>query len=200
MKVKKDSGRNINFNIKTTLYWKEKTMYSQEDNLLIQSYFTTAFLSELHNLDFLNSKYYKDADFQDKYVQENLPSIGIGNHGSLLMILYSLLIIPKELIESKYQTEFKDLNQFVDSIKSKANSTYKNDSPSIDYIRHIRNSVAHAKVSFNSEKEVVFLDENNNGSECTIIIPLANMEQFIKELRSIFFKHINILQQEMSSK
>lgn len=175
-------------------------MYSQEDNLLIQSYFTTAFLSELHNLNFLNSEYYKDADFQDKYVQEHLPSIGIGNHGSLLMILYSLLIIPKELIESKYQTEFKDLNQFVDSIKSKANSTYKNDSHSIDYIRHIRNSVAHAKVSFNSEKEVVFLDENNNGSECTIIIPLANMERFIKELRGIFFKHIKSLQQEMSNK
>lgn len=175
-------------------------MYSQEDNLLIQSYFSTAFLIELQNLKFLDSDYYKDAEFQDKYVQEHLPSIGIANHGSMLMILYALLIIPKELIEKNYQQDFDNLNQFVDSIKSKASSTYKNDSPSIDYIRHIRNSVAHAKVSFNSKKEVVFLDENNNGSECTITIPLANMEQFIKELRSIFFKHINNLQQEMSSK
>ncbi len=170
-------------------------MYSQEDNLLIQSYFSTAFLIELKNLKFLDSDYYEDIEFQDKYVQEHLPSIGIVNHGAMLMILYALLVIPKELIEKHYQKDFDNLNVFVDSIKSKATSNYKNDANKINYIRHIRNSVAHAKVSFNSEKEVVFLDKNNNGSECTIVIPLASMGQFIEELRNIFFKHIKNLQQ-----
>lgn len=173
--------------------------YSQYDNLLIQSYLTTAFLSELHNLDFLKSEYYKEVEFQDKYVQEYLPSIGISNHGAMLMILYALLVIPRELISSKYQTEFNDLNKFVDSIKSTANSTYKNDSNNIDYILHIRNAVAHANVSFNSTKEVAFFDKNRNGSACTIVIPLSKMGLFINELRKIFVNHIEKLKVEMLS-
>ena len=43
--------------------------YTQEDNLLIQSYFTTAFLVELKNNDFLNSDYFKNMPFKDKFVK-----------------------------------------------------------------------------------------------------------------------------------
>lgn len=68
--------------------------YSSNDNLLIQSYFTTALLTELKNAKFLESDYYKDANFEDKFVHENLPSVGIDNRGSLLIFLYTLLIVP----------------------------------------------------------------------------------------------------------
>ena len=44
--------------------------YTQEDNLLIQSYFMISFLVELKNLDFLNSSYYKKADFEDMFVKK----------------------------------------------------------------------------------------------------------------------------------
>ena len=75
--------------------------YSKEDDLLIQTYLTTEFLFELSNLKFLESPYYKNANFVDKSVHQFLPTIGIGNRGALLMTLYSLLIVPKELIEKK---------------------------------------------------------------------------------------------------
>lgn len=184
-------------------------MYSQEDNLLIQSYFTTAFLYELQNLDFLNSEYYKDADFQDKYVQEHLPSIGIGNRGALLMTLYSLLIVPKELIEKKYRKEFSNLNIFVDTIKSDVKTNYEKDKNSVDYIRHIRNSVAHANVEFTSQNEVVFLDHNKYYDQkkksliiedCSITIPLVEIDLFMNQLKKIFAEHIDKLKLEILSK
>ena len=167
--------------------------YTQEDNLLIQSYFTTSFLFELKNLNFLSSDYYKNVEFQDKYVQENLPTIGIDNQGTMLMVLYTMLVIPKQLIEHKFPDEFNNLNQVIDTVKSDANSTYSQDSEQINYIRHIRNSVAHARVSFVPNTEVVFSDENNRGDNCTIIIPLEKFGIFLTELQKVFFKYIENL-------
>lgn len=90
---------------------------TQEDNLLIQSYITVSFLLELKNLDFLNSDYYKNAEFQDKYVQESITTIGIDNQGSMLMALYAMLVIPKEKIKSRFESEFDKLNEVVNTIK-----------------------------------------------------------------------------------
>ena len=67
--------------------------YSNNNNLLIQSYFTTALLVELRNAKFLDSDYYKNARFEDKFVHENLPKVGIDNQGTLLMVLYTLLVV-----------------------------------------------------------------------------------------------------------
>lgn len=107
--------------------------YTQEDNLLIQSYFITAFLVELENQDFLNSDYYKNVSFEDKFVKENLLEVGIDNQGTLLVMLYTMLVIPKQLLEKDFPTEFKALNEKISELKSKAVSTYQKDSESIDY-------------------------------------------------------------------
>lgn len=183
--------------------------YSKEDDLLIQTYLTTEFLFELSNLKFLESPYYKNANFLDKSVHQFLPTIGIGNRGALLMTLYSLLIVPKELIEKKYRKEFRDLNIFVGTIKSDVNTTYEKDTNSVDYIRHIRNAVAHANMEFTSENEVVFLDHNKYYDEkkklliiedCSITIPLVKIDLLINQLKKIFAKHIEKLKIEMLSK
>lgn len=170
------------------------TTLTQENNLIIQSYMTVSFLLELKNLNFLKSDYYKHAEFQDKFIKKSLHDIGLDNQGSMLMTLYAMLVIPKQLIEHQFPDEFNNLNGVVDKIKSDAQSTYKKDSVSIDYIRHIRNAVAHAKVSFVPKTEVIFLDENNRGEQCTITIPLAKFGIFVTALQKVFFKYIDTLQ------
>jgi hypothetical protein len=170
------------------------TELTQEGNLLIQTYFTTAFLRELANDDFLNSDYYKNMNFQDKYIKDELPSIGIENQGSLLIFLYTMLVIPKELLTNLFNDDFNKLNEMIEDIKSEAISNYNSDEHSIDYIRHIRNSIAHARVEFISNKSVIFKD-NNNTYECTIEIPLSKIGLFLTELQKIFFKYIQQLQQ-----
>lgn len=174
------------------------TTLTQENNLIIQSYMTVSFLLELKNLDFLNSNYYEHANFQDKFIKESLHEIKIDNQGFMLMALYAMLVIPKQLIEHQFPDEFNNLNVVVDTIKSDAQSTYKKDSVNIDYIRRIRNAVAHAKVSFVPKTEVVFLDENNKGEQCTITIPLAKFDIFATALQKVFFKYIETLQLQHS--
>ena len=171
--------------------------YTQEDNLLIQSYFTTAFLVELKNKDFLNSDYYKNISFEDSFVKESLPKVGIDNQGTLLMMLYTMLVVPKQLLEKDFPVEFEALNGKVDELKSEAVSTYRKDSDGIDFIRHIRNSVAHARVEFIPNVSVKFTDENNGGEKCEITIPLLKIVLFLTELQKVFMKYIETLKAKM---
>jgi hypothetical protein len=171
--------------------------YTQEDNLLIQSYFTTAFLLELKNNDFLQSDYYKNVSFDDKFVKENLPRVGIDNQGTLLMTLYTMLVIPKQLLEEDFPAEFEALNKRVDELKSEAISTYRKDSDEIDFIRHIRNAVAHARVEFEPNTYVKFVDKNNGGEICEITIPLERFGLFLTELQKVFMNYIESLKVKM---
>ncbi|SHL31252.1 HEPN family nuclease [Flavobacterium saccharophilum] len=168
-------------------------MYSAEEDLIIQSYFTIAFLAELNNNNFLRSNAYKEMNFQDSYIKANLPSIGIGNHGTIIQTLYSILVLPKELISNKFPKEFSDLNVFLKLNTVSAQTTYNADSINIDYLRHIRNSVAHGKVSFENDL-VVFNDINSRTNEiCEIKITLQNFGLFIGELQKIFLAFIEYL-------
>jgi hypothetical protein len=175
---------------------------NQEDNLLIQSYFTVTFLTELKNNDFLNSDYYKNMEFGDKYLQNNLPSVGIDNQGALLIFLYTMLVIPKQLLEKKFPEKFIEINIKLDKIKSKANSNYKQDNTKgilkIDYLRHIRNAVAHAKVEFIPNESVTFKDEDKRkGESCSITIPLILLGEFLTELQKIFTTYVESLKKQI---
>jgi hypothetical protein len=167
--------------------------YSQDDNLLIQSYFTTALLVELKNNDFLNSESYKSLKFNDNYVKENLPLIGIDNQGTFLMIFYTMLVIPKQHISENFPNEFNELNRKAGSLILASESSYETDKNEIDYIRHIRNAVAHARVLFIPGQSVTFIDENSKGERCTITFPLCNIHIFLTCLQSVFMKYIEKL-------
>ena len=118
--------------------------YSNNDNLLIQSYFTTALLAELTNAKFIESDYYKSVQFEDKFVQDNLPKVGIDNQGTLLMVLYTLLVVPRQILEKSFPIELEDLNSVVANLSISATSTYTKDAHVIDHVRHLRNAVAPA--------------------------------------------------------
>jgi hypothetical protein len=168
--------------------------YSQNDNLLLQSYFTISFLTELKNVDFLNSDYFKSAEFEDKFVKESITRVGIDNQGSLLIYLYSMLVVPRQLLETEFPTEFEALNGILNDINSNAESNYSSDSEQIDFVRHIRNSVAHARVEFIPGQSVTFTDTNNSGSMvCNITIPLDEIGEFLMALQLIFFSYVEKL-------
>jgi hypothetical protein len=175
-------------------------MYTPEEDLLIQSYFTIAFLSELQNNNFLNSEAYKEMPFQDSFIKEHLPSIGIGNRGALVQSLYSMLVLPKELISDKFPAEFSALNDILESLHSQITTTYTSDNPKVDFVRHIRNSVAHGKVSFENDL-VVFNDQNKRtGETCEIKITLTNFGQFMSELQKIFFAFVESIKNKKNSR
>lgn len=171
---------------------------TQDDNLLIQTYFTTAFLGELTNNNFLKSDCYKNLQFGDNYIKENLPSIGIDNQGTLLIMLYTMLVIPKQLLSQNFPDEFCALNNFLKDLNSRVESNYQSDNKQIDFIRHIRNSVAHARVTFIPYVSVTFTDENNRGEICSITIPLMKIGAFLTELQQVFMKYIETLKTKIT--
>ena len=164
--------------------------YSNNDNLLIQSYFTTALLVELKNAKFLDSDYYKNARFEDKFVQDNLPKVGIDNQGTLLMILYTLLVVPRQLLEKKFPSEFDDLNKVVVDLSTSATSSYKKDAQAIDHVPHLRNAVAHARVNFAPDGTASFRDEDGKGSVWEATFPLSNIGPLLTALQAIFMKYV----------
>lgn len=179
---------------------------TQEDNLIIQSYMTVSFLLELKKLDFLNSDYYKKAKFQDEYVKAKLPEIKIDNQGSMLMVLYAMLVIPSELIKVGFSDEFNNVNKVIHTIRNKTRtySNYEYDSVNINYIKHIRNSVAHAKVKFVPNVEVIFSDNRYNydtkkKESCKITIPLSEFGIFMTALQKLFFQYVKTASQNSSN-
>lgn len=179
--------------------------YTSEESMLLSTYFTTAFLAELHNNNFLESDYYKNMKFQDQFIKKTFPSIGIGNQGTALMTLYAMLILPKEALLNKYPSEFNNLNQTIDKIKTHSFSTYELDETSINYHRHIRNSLAHFNVDFdNMSKSFIFVDKNtkNKGKPNEIIetfsvtIPVMNIGLMLTELQRIFFVYVESVKEK----
>ena len=164
--------------------------YSNNDNLLIQGYFTTAFLSELKTANFLDSDYYKNCQFQDKFVQDNLPKVGIDNRGTLLMVLYTLLVMPRELLETNFPNEFHSLNGAVEKLATSTTSTYTNDAQVVDHVRHLRNAVAHARIEFKQDDTVIFCDENGRGSVWEATFPLSNIGHLLTALQAVFMKYV----------
>ena len=164
--------------------------YSNNDNLLIQSYFTTALLAELTNAKFIESDYYKSVQFEDKFVQDNLPKVGIDNQGTLLMVLYTLLVVPRQILEKSFPIELEDLNSVVANLSISATSTYTKDAHVIDHVRHLRNAVAHARVTFEANKTVTFRDEDGNGSVWEATFSLSNMGLLLTKLQLIFMKYV----------
>ena len=178
----------------------KKNNLSDKDDILIQSYFIVAFLTELKNLDFLNSEYYKNSKFQDSFVQENLPSIGIDNRGCLIIFLYALLVLPKEQFkDSELEKAFDKLNKKIKPLVYQESSNYKRDimngNMEIQYLYHIRNAIVHCKIKFENNL-VVFNDINNKvkkgnpNEECQINIQMNKMGAIITLLQMTIIKYL----------
>ena len=176
---------------------------SQETSLLLQCLATTSLLLELCKADFIKSEYFKLLKFENEGIKNILVQSGIGNPATMQMMLYALLIVPKETL-SRLEYELlesyvKTLNPMVCSLAEvgSTRSTYKgeSDSSEIDYLRHIRNALAHSKCEFLSEggrNFVVFVDVNKDASEtCSIKIECYKVEFILIELQKLIIDYYN---------
>lgn len=112
------------------------------------------------------------------------------------MMLYSLLVVPRELYNNELSVEFNNLNKKIKTIKTYEESNYDKDKNGINHIRHIRNAVSHANLNFEPNNYVKFIDTNKcNGKheKYTIRIPLVNIGELLSELQQIFYRYIENL-------
>jgi hypothetical protein len=166
-------------------------MITQADNLLLQSYYSVSLLVELKNNEFLESRYFDEMSFRAPWIKEGLQTIGIDNQGSLLMSLYAMLVIPKELIFDKYCHQVSNVQTFLKATSNVTKNDYQTPKDAIDFLRHIRNSVSHASVEFDPGNTVTFIDKNPKSKKMIHIqIPLNSVGELLAKLQEIHLQYI----------
>jgi hypothetical protein len=173
----------------------------QEHNLILQSYYTVILLNELGSVYTKGSKSFDSLNLPSP-VKRAFQEIGILNQGSALMALYALLVVPREIISDEYSDEYEAINTFLRKEGDLHQTTYKNedanDLSSIDFIRHVRNAIAHAKISFIADVSIIFSDKREarrkgnviNVEEISFSLPLSKIADFLNLLRDVHLKYI----------
>ncbi|MCM1985279.1 HEPN family nuclease [Lyngbya confervoides] len=161
------------------------TELTQEENLLFQSYYTFSLLTELHNNNLLESEYYDGMVFGVPQIKDDLRSIGIDNQGCVLIALYVMLVIPKEIVQQKYSSEYDSISQFLRTHTQNTSTTYSSDKTIVNFLRHIRNAVAHARVEFRPNDVVIFSDANNKNESFSTELPLRYLGEFVNQLQKV---------------
>ena len=173
-------------------------MLNNVDNIVLQGLYNVKLLARLDYLGLIKSDYFKSLGIEVE-LKDIFSEIGLGNRAMILSFLYTLLVVPRELFDetSTITTEIRNLNNEIEKIKlPETNTTYKRDNLQIDYVRHIRNSVAHANAEFFECDKVIFYDECKKNEKCEIHIPLNKIHYIIEELDKILTNYNNIKSQE----
>lgn len=132
----------------------KKVFLSNEDNLILQSIATFDLLCALQKDNFFDTEYGQNllANRIDEYLQEPLKKTGLINTGVIVSSLYSLLVLPKEFGTQNFDKINEYINKLVAERKATACTTYRSDQTTIQHICHIRNAVAHGRVTFIGEE------------------------------------------------
>lgn len=174
-----------------------KKEITEQDSILLQSLANVSLLAELSNNDFLNSSYFHELKFKNKYFKEILILSGIGNPAMMQMMLYSLLVVVKEILSGEVN---HDLDQDISRInklmaeltEEDTYSTYNKESKKkdINYFKHIRNAVAHSNCKYITENQknyVIFFDKYNK-KECIIKIECNKVGILLEELQKLIIR------------
>jgi len=127
--------------------------------------------------------------FSHHPIKDEIKKIGVNNQGTLLIYLYALLVVPKEITESKYKKDQDILNTLVQSRALRVHTTYSSDQLGVDFFRHIRNAIAHLRVEFGPGETVTFKDFFH-GDEFEVVFPLSHIGEFLTELQRIHRSYV----------
>ncbi len=172
---------------------------TSEESLLLQCLSTTALLAELDNNKFIDSDYFKRLTFANDNCKIILKQSGLGNPATMQMMLYALLIVPREILSrttySSLKTYVEKRSLFICSLIEEACSTYDNEDSieKINYFRHIRNAVAHSKCNYLSENQknyVVFTDDMSS-KRCSIKMECYKVGIVLMELQKLIMEYYN---------
>ena len=130
-----------------------------EDNLIFQPYLIIELLFNLKKHNFIGSDYFKKMKYNED-TRDLLKKAGIDNQGLIMLSLYALLVIPKEILEKKdYDPDFEKINKKISDYFQNTETNYGSDSPNTNYTRHLRNALSHGRISFIGNSHIEFRDQ-----------------------------------------
>ena len=173
---------------------------NDKDNLILQMFASIIMLVELQTKDFTKSEYFKSLQFENPGIKKIIEMIGIGNQGVLLMSLYGMLVLPRELdLQTEYPNDYKNVNDFTKSKATNVQTTYRSDQPNIDYLRHIRNAVAHSKVTMEGTEFLIQDQKARTGESFTCKISREDIGGVVHLHQHPFLNYIIKLQDNQNN-
>lgn len=164
---------------------------TQEDNLVLQSYATLSLLAELHNNKLLDSAFFEGMTFGAPWVKEQLRTIGVDNQGCAMIALYAMLVLPREVVQEAHATEYDAINVWLATNTQNTTTNYQSDNTTVNFIRHIRNAVSHARVAFRPNDVIIFEDENTRRHQSfSTELPLQHLGEFFTRLQAVHLAYI----------
>ena len=179
---------------------------TEQESIFCQALAMTSLLGELSNKDFLNSDYYNEnITFigNNDNLKKILKASGLGNPATMQMFLYILLVMPKETLSRLDTTTINSwenaLKTTIQSFNVNVTTTYPGESSSdlstVNYYRHIRNAVSHAKCVYETEKGrtyVTFKDKApKNSYHCEIKMLTSDVGSILEELQKQIMIYLN---------
>ena len=131
------------------------------------------------------------------WIKDELRKIGVDNQGCAMMLLYAMLVLPREIIQQAYSSEYDKIDAFLKTHTQNTTTTYSSDASSVKYLRHIRNAIAHARVEFSPTDAVTFNDENHRTNETfSTELPLNYLGELLHRLQMVHIAYIRDLQKQ----
>lgn len=174
---------------------------TEEESLLLQCLSMAALLAELDNHKFIESEYFKSINFANEGCKMILKLSGLGNPATMQMMLYALLVVPRELLS---RIEYRKLERYVvlrinprisSLVEVSTYSTYDNEESieNINYFRHIRNAVAHSKCKFlkENERNLVVFNDSTKFKQCYIKMECYKVGMILMELQKLIMEYYN---------
>jgi hypothetical protein len=165
--------------------------YSQNERKIIETYANVMLIFKLH-LAIENNKdnFYNFLNIEEDYLKTFFSHQGVANPGMLSTLLYTILVTPWELYKKTLLAENSENRRIINNEifnliqKEHTTSSYKGeeDNKNIDFIYHIRNSIAHQKLYFDNEY-FKFEDEKAD-QKCIISISKGKVGAIIEILRN----------------
>ena len=138
----------------------------------------------------ISLKEYIDVQKKKTNIWMENPDFHIDNLGSLFMMAYTFLVVPKESIERyKLTVTSQGIDSLLGRITIKYNSKKHGLSESENIIRHIRNSISHANFDIELVNEsIIFIDKFNKDITFQGEIKITDFKSFLSEYFKEYYK------------
>ena len=151
---------------------------------------------------FLESKEYKNNYFNgsDAWNKQILDQVSIGNHSIMLMMLYALIVLPKEQFDHENSDYIDILNKAIDKsciqyIKNIETSYPRENSKNlstINFNKHMRNAVSHGRSQLTNEETIIFTDVNcKKNYQASLEFNKQDVGLIIKDVSSTLNQYLN---------
>ena len=165
----------------------------QYDSYLLQALASTGLIAALANNDYLNDQHFNNLKFDNESFKKNIFQSGIGNPATLQMFLYALLVATYEMNKGhSLNMKFEQLNAFIDNLAINKCSNYPSDTAEFQYVKHLRNAVAHSKTYYFVNENVCYVTftDNYKNNNCEFTFKTSDIGKILEELQKIILNYL----------